>query len=121
DLGGAPADIASPEGGRFVPVQVEPVEEELLDGMAFTATARPLQTEARFVLTADGREYPVDGAGGLTEDPDDLQTTEGRTRWVAVEGDPSSISVTISTDGQEQTVHPDGTVTPRRAADLDDL
>ena len=121
ELRGAPADIASPEGGRFIPVQVEPVEDELLDGIAFTATERPLRTEARFVLTADGKEYPIDGAGGLTEDPNDLQTTEGRTRWVAVEGDPSTIEVTIITDGQEQTVRPDGTVTPRRAADLDDL
>lgn len=122
DLAGARADVAPPEGGRFIPVRTEPMDEGGLGSVpTFIATERPLHTEARVVLTADGSEYPVDGPGGLTEDPNDLQTSEPDTRWVAVEGDPSTIEVTVVTGGQEQTVHLDGSVTPRRAAELHDL
>lgn len=118
NIRGAPADVAPPEGGSFVPVETAAVEG---GDVAYVATGRPLQSEARVVLTADGREYPIDGVGGLTQDPNDPSTMQGRIAWVAVEGDPSTIEVTVVTGGQEQTVDVDGSTTRRRAADLEEL
>lgn len=122
ELQGASADVAAPVGGRFVPVRTAPAgDDPLADTVAFFGTQRPLATTVRFVLTADGKEYPIDGAGGLTEDPNEPLPSNGRTRWVAVEGNPSTVEVTVVTDGQEQTVRSDGSVVRRRAAALADL
>lgn len=118
DIGGDPADIGPPEDGAFVRVDARPA----LDGqIPLVATSRPLQSEVEVVLRADGVEYPLSGGGGLELDPNDPVSGTGGTRWVAVPGEPTDLEVAVLVDGQEQTVHADGTVTARRAAGLKNL
>lgn len=118
EIAGGPADVAAPEGGRFVRVDVRPMTDVQ---PSYFATAIPRRSSAELVLTADGRDHPLDSAAGLTLDPGDAASLRGGTRWVAVEGHPSDLELRVITDGQEQSVRPDGSVTHGRAADLEDV
>lgn len=118
EIAGGPADIAAPEGGRFVRVEVRPATDAQ---PSFFATKSPRRSSAELVLTADGTDHPLDSASGLSLDPEDATSLQGGTRWVAVEGDPSDLELRVITDGQEQSVRPDGSVTHGRAADLEDV
>lgn len=112
--------VAPPEGGSFVQVDLRPLQVE--DGGApFVSEGRPWSTEARIVVTADGTDYPVDGPDGLGVAPDSPAPTRSHSRFVAVDGRPTDLTITVEVDGQEQTVDEDGRVTRRRAADLLDL
>lgn len=112
---GERADVAPPEGGSFVRVDIEPTRQ---GEVPFIATARPLQTQVEVVLRADGAEYPLDPPGGIEIDVNAPMSYSAADRWVAVPGRPSDIEVAVIVDGEEQTVHSDGTVTSGRAADL---
>ena len=89
--------------------------------LAFAATGRPLQVGVEVVLRADGAEYPLSGPGGLRFDPNDAFVGSTGSRWVAVPGRPSELEVAVLVDGEEQTVHADGTVSSGRATGLAEL
>lgn len=111
-------DVAPPEGGSFVRVDARAAEPAQL---AFAATGRPLQVGVEVVLRADGAEYPLSGPGGLRFDPNDAFVGSTGSRWVAVPGRPSELEVAVLVDGEEQTVHADGTVSAGRATGLTEL
>lgn len=118
ETSGAPADVAAPEGGHFVRVEVRPVTDSQ---PSYVVTERQRRSSAELVLSADGTDHPLDSDSGLALDPGDAASLAGGTRWVAVAGDPGDLELRVITDGQEQTVRPDGTVRQRRAADLGDV
>lgn len=112
---GSPPNVARQEGNTFVRVDARPVEDGLV---AYAVTTRHRQVDVRLVLTADGREYPLSGPGGLNFDPNDLRAENGGTRWVAVAGHPTDLEVKVLVNGREQTVGGDGSVTTRDTSGL---
>lgn len=118
EFSGAPSDVAAPEGGRFVRVEVRPVTDTQ---PSYFVTDRQRRTSAELVLSVDGTDHPLDSDSGLALDPGDAESLRGGTRWVAVEGDPSDLELRVITDGQVQSVRPDGSVRRGRAADLDEV
>ncbi|WP_157074996.1 hypothetical protein [Janibacter limosus] len=117
-LQGDAADIAPPEGGSFVRVDARRVDSSQL---AFAAIGRPLQVEVEIVLHADGAEYPLSGPGGLGFDANGADLPSTGSRWVAVPGHPTDLEVAVLVDGEEQTVHQDGSVDAGRASGLTEL
>lgn len=112
--------VAPPDGGSFVRVVLQPTQKK--GGPSpFVSTGRPWQSRAEVVLTADGTEYPLDGPDGLGVAPGFPAPAGGHSRWVAVDGDPSDLSVTITVAGQEQVVDADGSVSRGKADALDDV
>ena len=118
-IGDAPSDVAPPDGGSFVRVEVGSTSEA---EVPFVGVRDAADTQAEVVLVADGEEYPVDGATGLHLDSEEGGVTDDpETRWVAVAGEPTDISVDVVVDGQVQTVDGDGGVNRRRAQDLTEV
>lgn len=118
DLGGAPADVAPPEGGSFVRVDVtSPVDQVL-----FVGIRRPLTTAVEVSVRADGVDHPLDDRpGGFRLDPETPWSTATGTRWVAVDGAPTDVELVVTVDGEEQVVDSDGAVDLGRGAQLADL
>ncbi len=112
--------VAPPEGGSFVQVDLHPLPVE--DGGApFVSEGRPWSAEAKVVLTADGEDHPIDGPDGLGVSAGSPGPTGSTSRFVAVDGRPTDLEVTLEVDGQKQTVDSDGDVSRGRAAELLDL
>lgn len=112
--------VAPPDGGSFVRVDLQPAPKK--DGaLPFVATSKPWQAEAEVVLTADGTEYPLDGPEGLGVSPGLPAPIGAHSRWVAVDGRPSDLEVTVTVAGEEQVVDVDGDVTRGRSAALGDV
>lgn len=112
--------VAPPDGGSFVRVTLQPTQKK--EGPPpFVHTGKPWQSRAEVVLTADDEEYRIDGRDGLEVTPDSPTPKGGHSRWVAVDGDPSDLSVTVTVDGEEQVIEADGSVSRGKAAALDDV
>ncbi|MBS45682.1 MAG: hypothetical protein CMH83_21410 [Nocardioides sp.] len=111
------AGVRPPAGGSFVRVEVD--LDPATGLIPYATLTSPFVGSSELVLRADGRDYRLDGEGGLPLDPS-LRTVDG-IRWVAVEGRPADLSLVVTTDGVEEVVHADGTVELGRAADLDGL
>jgi hypothetical protein len=109
--------VRPPDGGSFVRVDVRTADDAAQIPLA--AMSSPFVGSAEVVLTADGRDYPVTDRG-LDLRASAEVTTFGGTAWVAVEGEPTDLSVAVTVDGQTQVVA-GGKVEPGRAAELDDL
>ena len=118
DIGGAPADVAPPEGGSFVRVDVtSPVDQ-----VPFVGIRRPLATQVEVSVRADGVDHPLsDRPGGIRLDPETPWTTATGTRWVAVDGSPTDVKLVVTVDGEEQVVDTNGDVDLSRGAQLADL
>ena len=112
--------IAPPDGGSFVRVDLQPSPTKG-GGHPFVSTGSTWQSRAEVVLTADGTDYPVDGPDGLGVGPGSPAPTGAPSRWVAVDGHPSDLSVTVTVAGEDQVVAADGTVTRGKAEPLGDL
>lgn len=111
DLLGAEANLRAPDGGSFVRVAVDLPEDF---GIPLAAVAAPYVEEIEVVLRADGRDYVVDGPGGMVLDPNG-PLGQGGSRWVAVAGHPEDLEVRVSVDGVTQTVDAaDGSVSTDR-------
>lgn len=116
EIGSAPSDVAPPDGGSFVRVEVGSTSEA---EVPLVGVRDSVDAHAEVVLVADGEEYPVDGPTGLHLDSEEGGVaSDPETRWVAVAGEPTDITVDVVVDGQVQTVDGDGDVTRRRAQDL---
>ena len=112
--------VAPPDGGSFVRVDLQPAPTEGGD-VPFVATSKPGQAEAEVVLTADGTEYPLDGPDGLGVSPGSPAPVGAHSRWVAIDGHPSDLEVSVTVADEEQVVDVDGDVTRGRGAALNDV
>ena len=118
EIGSVPSDVAPPDGGSFVRVEVGATSEA---EVPLVSVRDSVDAHAQIVLVADDEEYPVDGPTGLgldAEEPLSFPTGDPEARWVAVSGEPTDVAVEVVVDGQVQTVERDGDVTRRRAQDL---
>lgn len=112
--------VAPPEDGSLVPVDFQPAKVKG-GPPPFVSQGTPWQAKAEVVLTADGKEYPLDGPDGLGVSAVAPQAPINVSRWVAVEGRPTDVAVTVTVDGQQQTVDTDGDVERGKAAQLRSL
>lgn len=120
-LGSEESDVAPPEGGSFVRVEVDKSDEDV-EFAPLVATRDSRDLDVRIVLVADDVDYPLDGPEGLDFDSDEPSwSSPSATRWVAVPGEPTDLAVEVIVDGQVQTVDDEGDATRRRAQDLADL
>jgi hypothetical protein len=117
DLLGAEPNVRAPAGGSFVRVDVTLVEGGRLP---LAAVAAPFAQETEVVLRAAGRDYLVNGPGGIVVDPNGL-FDRGGSRWVAVDGTPRDLEVRVTVDGVTQVVAADGSVDAGRATELEAL
>src|SRR5699024_11016587 len=99
EIGSVPSDVAPPDGGRFVPVEVRATSEA---EVPLVSVRDSVDAHAQIVLVADDEEYPVDGPTGLgldAEEPLSFPTGDPEARWVAVSGEPTDVAVEVVVDG----------------------
>lgn len=117
-ISGTPADVAPPEGGSFVRVDLT----SPTDQVPFVGIRRPLATQVEVSVRADGVDHPLsERPGGFRLDPETAWSNATGTRWVAVDGAPTDVELVVTVDGQEQVVGTDGAADLGRAAQLADL